>query len=227
MRKLTIMLLGCVFSLAVSAQQHKSVSVLGDSYSTFEGYMTPATNELWYNAHPRSGTDVNDVSQTWWHKFIKENGYRLCVNNSYSGSTIGYYGYSGNDYSERSFITRMNNLGCPDIVFIFGGTNDSWAGAPVGEYKYKDLRKDDFFAYRPALAYLLKSMTDRYVNTEIYFLINDGLRDDITSSTIEICKYYGVKYILLHDIDKQSGHPTIKGHAEIASQIKEALSGGN
>lgn len=223
MKKFTLMFLCCLYGFVAMAQYHKSVSVLGDSYSTFEGYMTPSTNELWYCAHPRYGTDVNDVSQTWWHKFIKANGYRLCVNNSYSGATIGYYGYSGNDYSDRSFITRMNNLGCPDMIFIFGGTNDSWANAPIGEYKYNNFRKDDFFAYRPALAYLLKSMIDRYVNTEIYFLINDGLREEITSSTIEICKYYGVKYILLRNIDKKNGHPTIKGHAMIVEQIEEAL----
>ena len=223
MKKILIMALTCLFSMSLSAQSVKSVSVLGDSYSTFEGYMTPSTNELWYYARPNKNTDVNDVSQTWWHKFIKENGFRLCVNNSYSGATIGYRGYAANDYSDRSFITRMNNLGCPDIVFVFGGTNDSWAGEPVGNYKYEDFRKGDFYTYRPALAYLLKYMTDRYVNTEIYFIINDGLRDDITSSTVEICKHYGVKYILLHDIDKKGGHPTIKGHAMIAEQITAAL----
>lgn len=223
MKKIIIIIFACLLSLSLSAQEHKSVSVLGDSYSTFEGYMTPSTNELWYYAKPGSSTDVNDVSQTWWHRVIKDCGFRLCVNNSYSGSTIGYHGYSGNDYSQRSFITRMNNLGCPDIIFIFGGTNDSWSGAPVGEYKYDNLQKDDFFSFRPALAFLLKSMTDRYLNTDIYFLINDGLRDEITESIITVCNHYGVKYIKLHDIDKKDGHPTIKGHAAIAEQIKAEL----
>lgn len=225
MKKLKMMLFACLVSLSMSAQGHKSVSVLGDSYSTFEGYVTPSTNELWYYAHPGGSTDVNDVSQTWWHRFLKKNGYRLCVNNSYSGATIGYYGYSGNDYSQRSFITRMNNLGCPDILFIFGGTNDSWADAPVGEFKYEDLRRDDLFSFRPAMAYMLKYITDRYLSTDIYFIINDGLRDEITGSIIEVCKHYGVKYIKLHDIDKKNGHPTIKGHAAIASQIDAALFG--
>lgn len=225
MNRITAILITCLISVSLSGQVHKSVSILGDSYSTFEGYVTPATNELWYYATPGGSTDVNDVSQTWWHKFIKDNGFRLCVNNSYSGSTIGYYGYSGNDYSQRSFITRMNNLGCPDIIFIFGGTNDSWAGAKVGDYKYDNLRRDDFFSFRPALAFLLKSMTDRYVNTDIYFLVNDGLRAEITESIVEVCKHYNVKLIRLHDIDKKDGHPTIKGHAMIAEQIKAALAG--
>lgn len=223
MKKLVTVIFFCLLSVCLSAQSRKAVSVLGDSYSTFEGYVTPSTNELWYYAHPGKDTDVDDVRQTWWHRFIKENGYRLSVNNSYSGSTIGYYGYSGNDYTQRSFITRMNNLGCPDIIFVFGGTNDSWAGAPVGEFKYNNFRNDDFFSFRPALAYLLKSMTDRYLNTEIYYIINDGLRDEITNSIIEVCNHYGVKYIRLQNIDKKSGHPTVKGHAMIAEQIKAAL----
>ena len=58
------------------------------------------------------------------HKFIKENNYRLCVNNSFSGATICNTGYNQADYSDRSFITRMDKLGCPDIIFIFGATND-------------------------------------------------------------------------------------------------------
>jgi len=54
-----------------------------------------------------------------WHKFIKENNYRLCVNNSFSGATICNTGYNQADYSDRSFITRMDKLGCPDIIFIY------------------------------------------------------------------------------------------------------------
>ena len=215
--------LGCalIMALPLSAQVKKSVSILGDSYSTFEGFVTPATNEMWYYEESRGdNTDVDDVTQTWWHKFIKENDYKLCVNNSWSGSTISYYGYAGNDYSERSFIRRMNNLGNPDIIFIFGGTNDSWAGAPVGEYKYEKLRQDDFFSYRPALAFLLSQMQKRYPNVELYFLINDGLREEITTSTRTICDHYKVPYIQLENIDKKSGHPSVKGMAQIAEQIK-------
>ncbi len=212
----------CLAALTASAQT-KSVSILGDSYSTFDGYITPATNEMWYYQGNRGNNDVEDVTQTWWWQFIKNNGYRLCVNNSWSGATIGYYGYDGNDYSARSFITRSDNLGCPDLIFIFGGTNDSWAGAPIGEYKFENLRRDDFFSYRPALAYLLDHMQKRYPNVELVFLINSELSKDITESSQKICDHYGVKWILLHDIDKQSGHPSQKGMKAIAEQIAEKL----
>jgi lysophospholipase L1-like esterase len=203
--------------------QRLSVSVLGDSYSTFEGFMTPASNELWYYCKTRDNTDVTEVTQTWWWQTIKENGWKLDTNNSYSGATIGYSGYSGNDYSARSFITRMDNIGNPDIIFIFGGTNDSWAGEKVGEYKWAEWNYGDFYTYRPAMAYLLNYLQLHHPNVAIYFIINDGLREDITESSKVICDHYGVPYIMLKDIDKQNGHPTIKGMRQIADQVSAAV----
>ena len=135
MHYLKILSLSLLCSLSACAQK-PSISVLGDSYSTFEGYVTPSTNEMWYYEENGNKTDVDDVTETWWWQVAKEGGYKLCVNNSYSGSTIGYRGYDGNDYSDRSFLTRMDNLGNPDVILIFGATNDSWAGEPVGEYKF-------------------------------------------------------------------------------------------
>ena len=84
MKKLSLLLLTILFASLTTAQT-KSVSILGDSYSTYEGFMTPSTNELWYYAqNPEARTDVKNVRQTWWHQVIKENGWRLCINNSYS-----------------------------------------------------------------------------------------------------------------------------------------------
>ena len=199
--------------------QKPSISILGDSYSTFEGYVTPATNEMWYYEESGERTDVDDVTQTWWWQVAKEGGYRLCVNNSYSGSTVGYRGYDGNDYSERSFITRMDNLGNPDIILIFGATNDSWAGEPVGEYKYSEWKKGDFYTFRPAMAYMLHHVTLRYPNVDVYFILNSELREDINSSCKEICKHYQVPCIELHDIHKINGHPSVGGMKAIAQQV--------
>lgn len=222
MKKLLFLVLILTCSGAVA--QKKAVSILGDSYSTFEGYVSPETNEMWYYAQGERGrTDVMDVKQTWWHQLISRQGWKLCQNNSYSGSTISYHGYSSNDYSKRSFLTRMVDLGCPDIIFIFGATNDSWAGAPVGDYQYENLSKANFWTFRPAMARMLEWMTNRYVGADIYFLLNDGLRDDINESVRTICQHYGVKCIELKDIDKQSGHPSVKGMTQIADQISEAI----
>lgn len=219
MRK-TILLLAVLLTCGVASAQKKAVSILGDSYSTFEGFVTPETNEMWYYAEGERGrTDVTDVTQTWWHQLISQQGWKLCVNNSYSGATISYTGYSGNDYTKRSFLTRMTDLGCPDIIFIFGATNDSWAGSPIGEYQYENLAKANLWTFRPALARMLEWMTKRYVGVDIYFLLNDGLKPEINESVRTICPHYGVKVIELHDIDKMSGHPSVKGMKQIAEQI--------
>lgn len=89
-----LLLLITLYSSISFAQSLKSISILGDSYSTFEGYLQPDTNSIWYYVSPRQQTDVTSVKQTWWHKFIKENNYRLCVNNSFSGATICNTGYN-------------------------------------------------------------------------------------------------------------------------------------
>jgi hypothetical protein len=96
------------------------------------------------------------------------------VNNSFSGATICHTGYRSEDYSDHSFITRMKALGCPDIIFIFGATNDYWAKSPLGEYQYADWSKKDLYSFRPAMSYMLDTMIDYYPNVEIYFLLNDG-----------------------------------------------------
>lgn len=211
-----------LFVCCTACAQKLSVSILGDSYSTYEGYLTPSTNAIWYQVkNAGNKTDVTSVRQTWWHQLISSQGWKLCVNNSYSGSTICHTGYDGNDFSDRSFLTRMDNLGCPDILFVFGATNDSWSGAPIGEFKYDGIAGGDLWTFRPALAYLLAHLQDRYLGTDIYFILNDGLSAEVTSSVKTICEHYGVKCIVLHNIHKISGHPSVKGMKQIADQIKE------
>lgn len=222
---ISLMILVMTGCFTVSAQT-KSVSILGDSYSTFQGYLQPDTNAIWYFDMPEPmNTDVRSVRETWWHQFIKKNGYRLCVNNSFSGSTICYSGYKTggpdfSDYSDRAFVTRLDKLGCPDIIFIFGGTNDSWAGSPIGEYKYSGWTKQDLYTFRPAMACMMERIIDHYPNVKIYFLLNDDLRPEIDESVMTICKHYGVDCIELVSIHKINGHPSVKGMKQICDQIE-------
>ena len=213
----------------MSAQSSKSVSILGDSYSTFQGYLQPDTNWVWYWDSPDAqNTDVHSVRETWWHQFIKKNGYRLCVNNSFSGATVCHSGYKRgkpdySDFSDRSFVTRMGNLGCPDIIFIFGATNDAWAGSPIGEYMYEGWKEEDLYSFRPAMAKMLDFMLNRYPNVEIYFILNDGLQEEINESVKTVCEYYQVPCIELKGIDKINGHPSILGMKQICEQVEAYL----
>ena len=162
MKRVIINIVLMTLCLSASAQI-KTVSILGDSYSTFQGYLEPDTNYVWYfDGTPRTQTDVTSVTQTWWHQLIKAKGWRLLKNNSFSGSTICNTGYRQEDVTRNSFIARMDNLGgAPDIIYIFGGTNDAWANSPIGDYKYEAWTKQDLYSFRPAMAYMLHHMTNR------------------------------------------------------------------
>ena len=221
--KRTVLLLTAILAMTASAQQRLRLSILGDSYSTYQNYI-PDGNEPWYfEPMDKRNTDVSDVKQTWWWQVVKEGGFLLEKNESYSGATICYTGYNDEDYSDRSFITRLPRVGSPDILLIFGNTNDSWCGAKVGEYQYKDWKRADLYTYRPALAKLLNDALSRYPNARIYFIQNTELRKDITESTAVICKHYGIPVIQLKGIEKKSGHPNQKGMKAISEQVLKAI----
>ncbi len=213
------------FFLRATANDDLRISILGDSYSTFEGHVTPDSNAVWYFTNPNlEKTDLTDVSQTWWQILLSDPRYSLEKNNSYSGSTICNTGYEGNDASGFSFITRMDNLGQPDLILIFGATNDSWANSPIGEFVWNDWTEEDLKSFRPALAFMLEHLTNSYSGTKFLYIINDGLKPEITNSIVEACTRFSIPYIQLKDIDKTAGHPNIKGMGQIASQVSMALS---
>lgn len=213
--------------MAAPAQSRRSVSILGDSYSTFRDFVLPDSNAVWYPNEKRNakgeGNDVQKVRQTWWQLFLRQGGFRLCVNNSFSGATICKTGYKGEDYSNRSYVNRLRYLGSPDIIIVFGGTNDTWAKSPIGDFKYSGWTDKDLYEFRPAMAYMLAQLLDRYPNTELYIVINDILSKEVTASMKTICEHYGVNYILLHDIDKQWGHPSRLGMSQIAQQLGQVI----
>lgn len=220
MRRLLVITICLSLCLSASAQQ--KVSILGESYSTFKDYI-PSHYSCWYPTEPERN-DVQKVEQTWWSLFIASGDYVLEKNDSYSGSTICNTGYNAADYSDRAFTTRVNMLGRPDIIFIFGGTNDSWAGSEVGSYKYGNWTHEDLFYFRPAMACLLNSAKMLYPKAEIYFILNTNLREEINESVEKLCKRYSVDLIKLYDIDKQDGHPSMAGMKAISDQIADYLS---
>ena len=218
MKKIFTLVAMMAFAIVVSAQT-KKVSILGDSYSTFQG-MNPEGYAPFY---PNDKNDVTKVEQTWWSLYIKAMGYELEKNNSWGGTTICNTGYGGMDATANSFNARYELLGNPDIIFVFGGTNDAWARSPIGEYKYADWTKDDCKAFRPALACLLVNLQKKYPKAKVYAILNSELREEINESSREVCKHYNVPLIELHDIEKQNGHPSISGMKSICEQLIKAI----
>ena len=113
------------------------VSVIGDSISTFAGYI-PAG----YNYHyPNADGAVTQVSQTYWYRLIynKLSNATLDLNMSYSGSAVTRStneAKKSNHWYENCYIQRylrQGGVGNPDIVLIHGGTND-WAHADCPLY---------------------------------------------------------------------------------------------
>lgn len=223
MRKSFIAFLLCL-PMFVMAQTR--VTIFGDSYSTFFGYI-PATHEPWYgpvgSGWEKEGNDVVKVEQTWWHQVIEEMGWKLEVNNSWSGSTVGYFGYQQENYQPRSFNTRAAYLGEPDIILCCAATNDSWTGEKPGEYKYANWTENDMWYFRPAMARLCSTMKQNYPMAKVYFILNTELKDWTTESVQTICKHYGIPVIVLRDIDKQLGHPSQVGMKAIAEQVVDFI----
>lgn len=215
-----LILIACAMTLfIVSANAQKKVSVLGDSYSTFEGINPPGYAPF----YPNDRNDVKEVEQTWWSLYNEAMGYTLEVNDSWGGTTICNTGYGRRDSSNSSFNSRLWKLGNPDIIFVFGGTNDAWANSPVGEYKYTGITKEDCNSLRPALAYTLDALARIYPKATVYTILNSELKEDVNESFREVCKHYGVQLIELHDIEKQNGHPSIAGMKAICAQLVEAI----
>ena len=219
MKKIVISLF-VVAMVAVSASaQTKKVSILGDSYSTFQG----ANPDGYAPFYPDAHNDVKEVGQTWWSLYNEAMGYELEVNDSWGGTTVCNIGYGRRNVANSSFNSRLWKLGDPDIIFVFGGTNDAWANSPVGEYKYSHLTKEDCNALRPAIAYMLDGLARIYPDATVYAILNSELKEDVNESFREVCKHFGVQLIELHDIEKQNGHPSISGMKAICDQLVEAI----
>ena len=212
---------------AVSCREQKTVVILGDSYSTFEGYV-PEGFAIWYDSNAKEENDVDAVNQTWWYKLCRKEGLKLLGNNSYSGSTVCNTGYDGADYSDRSFITRMpQTLGYsaerPNIILIFGGTNDSWSDAPLGSLKYSDWTEEDLKQALPAYCYMLNYYKTYAPESRVINIVNDGLKPEITEGIVEASKHYGMEYVRLEGIDKGWGHPSVKGMQQICDALSAIL----
>ena len=208
-----------------------NVIIFGDSYSTYLGHI-PQGYAVYYSGRRETPPDLEDVSQTWWHQVISEADGKLVQNNSWSGSTICYTGYGCTDRSKSSsFIYRLNKLADEgffkknkiDTVFVFGGTNDHWCQAPVGQLQFSDWTHDSLFFVLPAVCYFFKRLKEELPNSNIYCLINTNLRADITNGMKKACEHYGIKYITFDSIDKVNGHPTAKGMTDIKEQVLKNL----
>ena len=207
----------------------KNVLIFGDSYSTYEGFI-PDGYRVYYSPQGRAeGPAVTKmkVEQTWWHQVLSAIDGRLLLNDSWSGSTIGYTGYDGDCSKTNAFIYRFRKLqengffesNNVDTVFVFGGVNDSWADAPLGEMKFADWEEKDLYFVLPAICHFMGELKKQLPKADIYFLINTELKEEIATCIQKAGEYYGVETIALKDFEKESGHPNAAGMKTICEQV--------
>lgn len=205
-----------------------NVSILGDSYSTFLGYI-PEGQAVYY---PRieKVADVTDVTHTWWQPLFERRNMTLLINDSYSGSTVCKDTRPGQGM-ESAFVYRMHNTMSkkgwqgkkPDVIFLFGTTNDSRLERKVGENKYESRTEEELHSVLPAACEMIEFVTQQNPLALVLVMINCGIKDEIRMGLKEAAEHYGAVPVLLHDIDKENGHPTKLGMAQIAAQAEEVL----
>lgn len=204
-----------------------NVFIMGDSYSTYEGHI-PQGYHFYYSDERKNAPVVRGVEKTWWNILVKENNLNIILNDSFSGSTICNTVREGLTV-ESSFVSRIDKYITENFfdenrintMFIFGGTNDSWTDAPIGNLKYSDWTADELKCVLPAFCYLISRAKE--VVEDIIIIINTDLKKEITEAFIEACEKFEIKYLCLKQIDKENGHPTVLGMKQISEQVTECL----
>jgi len=198
--------------------QGLSLSILGDSLSTYEGWIPGECT----NFFPMNGK-LTDVSETWWMQVLAQTGMELCSNNSSAGCTCAgdslytgevKYGCS----TDRISLLTGSQGKMPDVIIVFMGTNDLLKGVPLGDNDGTGLVEEgEIDNFSDAYTLILDKLASEYPMAQVYccglhpvgdwgtkqpfVLLNnyDGLTAEDFSKRIElIAGNKGVPYIDLY-----------------------------
>jgi len=227
---------GCQFLKKNSSQtlNKKTLSILGDSISTYPGYSNDGTNTnntignnvIYYTG---SNYGFTSVDQTWWRQLANNTDLNVLVNNSYSGSRVlnNEAGINSAGYLRANQLhdNTGNNSGTkPDIIAVFIGINDFNYNLPLGIYNEEIYNKiiqnnDGTFSYleptnfNEAYAIMLHKITSTYDKADVYcftllpngYNTNYSLLEEFNNSIRNIANHYNVKIV---DLYKDSGITT-------------------
>ena len=240
----------------------KRLSILGDSISTFGG---SADNDPRYAQvgdptypgnrcrYPQNDL-LTDVNYTYWYRIIHDFGMELGISESWAGSCVSNTQEtdSGDLGPNRcmSSQTRIDHLaynGTPDIILVYGGTNDCGRQFPLGTFSYDSVNgySDAQIAAMPngtfAEAYkaMLTRLQKTYPNAKIYCITPNftggdmGRLDTYVEVVKEACDFFGVQCIDIRSVginvfNKSSYlpdnlHPNGTGMLLIAEKIRKAM----
>ncbi len=207
----------------------KVISILGDSISTFAGYIPTADGfNLEHIARYPQDNLLTDVNETWWMQVLTELNAKLGVNESWRSTEIGNIydvevnsGYEGTKACMAS-LTRIQNLGSngtPDIILFYGGTNDITQRRIVGEFNaetapsHVDLTSVKWDTVAEAYVATIMRMQHFFPDAQIIAMLPTYTSNN-TNSVIEkyntvfanICKHYKIPYIDLRNCGITTSH---------------------
>lgn len=188
----------------LSSLEDKTISIQGDSISTFAGTITNG-NAAYYSA---SHKFVNSIDATWWGLLINECRMRLIRNDAWTGSRI-----SGTGDNAMCSVARCSNIrhidstvdtyqyGAPEIIVVMAGTNDVSGNVEMGT------ADGAVTTYMGAFKTMLVNLKSQCGNAKIvvFQLYRGNVLDYANSggkhqyeyqeAMANLCRRYGVYYI--------------------------------
>ena len=142
----------------------KSVSFLGDSISTYEGWSnnTGHNSSLGNNATKYNNTIMN-VNSTWWKQTINELQLSLCVNNSCDAGRVTNTKLNLPNGFDRAGQLHRDNSMQPDIIIVYLGTNDLGNKCELGS-----LSEYTINYFIPAYDLMLCNIVSQYPGADVF-----------------------------------------------------------
>lgn len=140
--------------------QGKTLSILGDSISTYAGFI-PSGNANFYTG---SNCGVTSVDQTWWKRLMSYSGMTLNLNNSWSASRVS----TSNGTASAGCMTRSQNLGTnPDVIIVYMGINDFNHEVALGTWDGTGSVPTSTTTFKEAYAVMLNKIRTAYPDAEL------------------------------------------------------------
>lgn len=147
------------------------LSILGDSISTFDGYI-PTDYNIFY---PNYG-DISTVEKTWWFQVISATGMELNANASSSNTTISGDSSDTTGSAPGCSFKRINDLTpgddgpAPDLLIVFMGVNDFLRSVELGNFTTPEAQQEgEINNFCDAYELMLQKLAATFPNTQIYF----------------------------------------------------------
>ncbi len=199
-------------------RENMYISFLGDSITTFQGYI-PDGFATYY---PTAGCDVDSVEKTWWYQVVQKTGYKLLVNNSYSGTQVSGGTNYGNSYDRLKYLSKDGID--PDIVIIHMGTNDFTHGVNVTKFKssYSAMIDKIREEYDDVEIYIINLPYNKYATSfisprEKYNVALQEISEEKNVELIDITE--GINKYNVHEYMFAGAHPSYKGMTYMANII--------